>query len=306
MTIVEKIVVAIPSYDRPEMLESTLRRLLLFESVEKIVVEADASEEEKLWAYKRILMKNPKKIVSELNVGRRGSTNARNALLKLVAKNVGEVEYVLLLDDDCLLPHNRVIQIMVDDLRMQDDVGIVGGRWVSLERRNIDPEFFLGGVPKKVARCLTRVSGWVFGSSSKEVYEGKETTAFMMIRMNALRKVFYDENYQGTGFREETDLQRQILQLGFKILTDDRAYVYHLPVEEGGNRNQTEWSRRIYWKARNHTYFVLKWHGHRSFKNIWYMLAGTAILTFYRPSCLHKILSGLRHGYELWNSARKA
>lgn len=299
----DKIVVAIPSYNRPATLRTILRRLLNFEIVNKIVVVADASSQETLRSYKEVLSEHCEKIVAELNLGYRGSTKTRNALLEMVTKNVDEAKYILLLDDDFLLSSSEVLQRMIGDLEMLDDVGIAGGRIVNIEKSKIDPEFSLN-VPKKVADCLTKLSGWLFCTNKHEISYGKGTTPFMLVRRNVLDKIRYDENYQGTGYREESDLHRQAFRLGFRILSDDRAYVYHLPTEEGGNRDLRGIHQRIYWKARNHTYFLLKWNGHRL--GLWYMFTGAVLLTVYRPLCFCKILLGLQQGYKLWKSHKQS
>ena len=293
-----KVLIAIPSYDRPEILGFILKKLVNMKNVHGIVVVADASSQEILKAYKEILSQYSGKITAELHFGRRGSAKARNALLELATRNANGIKYVLLMDDDYLLSHDEVLQRMVDDLEILKDVGVVGGRVINLQKRVIDPDFSLN-VPVKVVDWLTKITGFIFGSSWRRISYGESTTPFMLIRSNLLGKISYDENCQGTGYREETDLQRQVIRLGFKILSDDRAYVYHFTVEEGGCRPNSRMCSRMYWKARNHTYFIQKWQGHQLSTSLWYTFLGIIILILYRPSCFREIFRGLQHGYKV-------
>lgn len=292
-----KILIAVPSYDRPRILDFTLKKLMNFKNVDRIFIVADASSQETLEAYKEILSDPTGKIITELHLGSRGSAKARNASLELTAKNLGEIKYVLVMDDDHLLPNEEVLQRMVNDMQILKDVGIVGGRVINLQKRGTDPDFSLK-VPVKIAGWLTKITGFIFNSNWRKISYSEFTSPFMLIRANVLEKISYDENYQGTAYREETDLQMQVTKLGFKIISDDRAYVYHLPVEEGGCRHLRLMCQRMYWKARNHAYFILKWNSHRLYKSLWYMICGAIVLLLYRPICFHEIFIGLQHGYR--------
>jgi len=293
--------VAIPSYNRPAILEIVLERLLNFETVDKIFVVADASSQEILSSYENVLSKHGEKVVAELNHCYRGSTKTRNALLELVAKNVDQGSYVMLLDDDFLVPNAKVIELMFEDLKTRDDVGIVGGRIVNVTKKKVDPEFSLN-LPKILVDWIRIPSGWLFlvDRNKHEVGYGKGTTAFMLLKRKLIDYIRYDENYRGTGYREESDLHRQAFRLGFRILSDYRAYVFHIPMDEGGNRVIGDAGQRFYWKAHNHTYFVLKWNDFKI--GLWYMLASAVLLIVYRPLYMPKILLGLQHGYKTWKA----
>jgi GT2 family glycosyltransferase len=293
-----EILIAIPSYDRPEVLGAVLKRLP--SEIPRIVVEADASSEEILKKYREVLSSSLARIVAELHVGHRGSAKARNALLELAARNIDGVKYVLLLDDDYLIPPKEVLQRMTDDLEMLEDVGVLGGRVMNLQKRIIDPDFSLN-LPTRVVDSLMKLTGFIFSCSTFKVNFTEVTTPFMLIRSSLLGRLSYDENYQGTGYREETDLQIAIKRLGLRIFSDDRAYVYHLSAEKGGVRDQRSECSRMYWKARNHTYFILKWHRRELIKRTWYTAMGAILLIIYKPLCLGRILLGLQHGYQVWS-----
>jgi GT2 family glycosyltransferase len=292
-----KVTVAIPSYNRPESLRVVLERLVSFENVEEIVVVADAPSEKTLELYKEILLEHPEKTVFALNLCHRGSAKTRNALLKMTEENIGKAEYVLLLDDDFLLPNSSVIQTMIEDLERFNDVGAVGGRMMSFSKLKVDPEFRVP-LPRKVAEWLVEFTGFMFGGRWPMFSYGKATNPFMLIRSDLVGKIAFDENYEGTGYREETDLQRQILRLGYKILSDSRPYIYHLATEKGGTRDQGKMGQRMYWKGRNHTYFIIKWTNARPVRTLWYVFCGVVLLTLYRPQYSCDVLRGFRNGYK--------
>jgi GT2 family glycosyltransferase len=98
----------------------------------------------------------------------------------------------------------------------------------------------------------------------------------MALRVEVLSEdVRYDESYGGTGYREESDLQRQVWKLGYRIIFEPRFYAYHLAIESGGDR-YSDLEDRMYWKWRNHMYFTNKWRYPPHKKILSYM-----ILTLY-------------------------
>ena len=128
----------------------------------------------------------------------------------------------------------------------------------------------------------------------------------MLRRKELLNMVRFDEAFNTpTGFREESDFQQQIKQRGYKLLFIPQAYVLHLAPEEGGNRPGMDIKRRMYWKIRNHTVFILKWNNSTT-KRIWYLFLATLILLIYRPWHVFWILKGLRDGvYTFKNTSGK-
>ena len=124
----------------------------------------------------------------------------------------------------------------------------------------------------------------------------------MAIKMRLIRKgLKYDPEYAGTGYREESDLQEQVRGLGYKIIFEPKFYVYHLNLEEGGNRAINDIAKRLYWKTRNNTYFMLK---HR--KPIYKLILSNMTIVVY--ALLHGIKAfvlasrGLRDAFMIKHS----
>jgi len=249
----------IASYARPSTFALSVRSLISTKIVKGIIAVVDAKDSVELDRYLSILntVRNyGLEVLVDAMQGRRGSTNARNRILDLAEQNLGEGDILILYDDDYVCPGSEAITTVVPWLKMKE-IGLVGGRVVSLSRRSVDPDFYLNLIG--VADGLTKLTGFVF----LDVVHGPRyvdfTTPLMALRIDVIKKgVRYDPSYGGTAYREESDFQAQVRRLGYKIVFEPRFYVYHLCLEEGGNRVLNDVALRFYWKARNNTYFIRK------------------------------------------------
>ena len=125
------------------------------------------------------------------------------------------------------------------------------------------------------------------------------TTPLMAIKMSLIKKgLRYDLEYRGTGYREESDLQEQVRRLDYRIVFEPRFYVYHLNLEEGGNRAIQEIATRFYWKTRNHTYFTLK-HRKPAYKLILSNLIIMAYALLHGGKAFTSAMQGLREALSL-------
>jgi GT2 family glycosyltransferase len=287
------ICVLIPSYDRPNIIAVTLPRWLEARDVSSVIVIAQASNEEGLSRYERVLSRYGDKVVYILVRGRLGSVNARNKLLELAVRN--NCEYGLMVDDDLLLPDGNFTKIMRMYIDQHSDVGAVGGRVIPLRRRAIDPDFFLN-TPIPIADALTRLTGYIFLDVRNGPRYAEYLPHFFMMHGELLSRIRYSKAFETpTAFREESDVYMQIKKLGYKLLLIPQVFVYHLALEEGGDRPRMTMKERIYWKSRNHTKFIIKWVKSPITKT-WYLLNTITILTLYRPQHIGTILKGLRDG----------
>ncbi len=67
---------------------------------------------------------------------------------------------------------------------------------------------------------------------------------------------YFSPVYGGNAYRFETDLALRVRRMGFKIIFDPQAVVYHRRAPVGGARVDVyEWN---YWYGRNHTIFLLR------------------------------------------------
>jgi len=293
--------VLIPSYDRPEVLDKTLSSWLKSNLVDKVLLVVEASSEEMLEKYQKVLGKYDKgRIIYKLSLGRLGSVRARNILLDMATGQA--FKYVVMTDDDYILPHESSLLRMTKWLEHFNEVGAVGGKIIVAGWRE-DPDFFLN-LPLNLADILSRLLGYVFLDVRHGPRESEFLPPFFMMRGEIIDKgVRYDEPFDTpTGFREESDFQQQIKRMGYRLLYDPSPYVIHLAVQGGGNRPKMSMGERMYWKIRNHMFFICKWNG-SILKRVWYALVSALILLAYRPWHVFWIFKGSRDGLSSFKRA---
>ncbi len=292
----DNICVLIPSFNRANVIKSTLPTWLRSRWVSRIIIVADATSDDEVGRYEEILVELNKayggKITYALNKGRLGSVMARNKLLKLAIEC--DCQYAIMADDDYVLPNPEHPARMAKWLKF-NEVGAVGGKVIVVNKRAVDPDFFLN-TPIPIADALTRALGYIFLDVRNGPRYAEYLTPFYMIKRDLMDRVWYSNEYLGTAFREESDVHEQIRRLGYRLILDPEVYVYHLGLEYGGNRADTSMGNRLYWKARNHARFVRKWYNQPL--KTWYLATGALILTLYRPWHLPIILKGLRDGLK--------
>jgi GT2 family glycosyltransferase len=254
-----KIFVGIPSYNRGRIFHYCIRSFAKSKLIKGFILVIDVSsgtEKEFYVQALKELIDRGFEVVYNINVGRRGSVKARNLVLNIAEKSLGSRDILLLYDDDYIYAGDKSIAPTLHWLK-NGDVGVVGGRVINLRKRKIDPDFALN-IPY-LADALTRLTGFIFLNTKHRPRYVEYTTPLMALRVEVLSKgVRYDESYGGIGYREESDLQRQVRKLGYRIIFEPRFYTYHLAIESGGNR-YSDLEDRMYWKWRNHTYFMNKW-----------------------------------------------
>lgn len=294
------VVALIPSYDRPEILESTLPRWLKFTCINRVFLVAEASSQDILRKYEEIVKKyeSTGKLTYALTLGRSGSVKVRNALLDMATRY--GCDFAVMTDDDHLIVNQNCITIMVEDCKSDGVIGASGGKIVGVNKCKVDPEFFLN-LPINLADPLTKLTSYILLDIRHGPRYSEALTPFFMVRRELLDESRYDEIFSTpTGFREESDLHFQIKQKGYKLFYDPRVYVIHLAAEKGGNRLKITMGQRMYWKARNHTAFVFKWNTSR-IKRIWSLALSTLVLMLYRPWHVVSLFRGLREGYGASN-----
>jgi GT2 family glycosyltransferase len=271
-----KIFVGAPSYNRGKIFRYCIRSFTKSKLIKGFILVIDASSDTEKEFYVQALKElidRGFEVMYDINVGRRGSVKARNLVLDIAEKSLGSRDILLLYDDDYIYAGDESIIPALYWLK-NGDVGIVGGRVINLRKRRIDPDFALN-IPY-LADVLTRLTGFIFLNTKHGSRYVEYTTPLMALRVDVLSKgIRYDESYGGIGYREESDLQRQVRKLGYRIIFEPRFYTYHLAIESGGNR-YSDLEDRMYWKWRNHTHFMNKWHYPLHKKILSYM-----ILTLY-------------------------
>ena len=275
------------------------------EGIDSVIIVADATDPVLLDRYKKVV-KNVTNYLSDviydIRLGRRGSVNARNRIFELVDHHFTNNYVLITYDDDYICPLGDWLSPIRKWLN-NEAIGIVGGRVINLRRRRIDPDFTLNFLPH-VADVLTKATGFILLDTKHGPRYVEYTTPLMAIKISLVKKgLRYDPKYRGTGYREESDLQEQVRRLGYKIVFEPRFYVYHLNLEEGGNRAIQDMASRFYWKAKNHTYFMLKYR-----KPVYKLILSNLIIMayafLYGGKALTSTMQGLREALSLKRNQR--
>ena len=295
-----KFIAGIPSFNRPKPLELVLTRLACLKEIDAVIIVADATDPILLDRYKEAIKKASNHfndVIYDFKLGRRGSVNARNRVFELAEQHFTDNYVLITYDDDYICPLGDWPS-PVRKWLSNDVVGVVGGRVINLRRRRIDPDFNLNLLPY-AADVLTKATGFVFLDTKHGPRYVEYTTPLMAIKMSLIKKgLRYDLEYRGTGYREESDLQEQVRRLDYRIVFEPRFYVYHLNLEEGGNRAIQEIATRFYWKTRNHTYFTLK-HRKPAYKLILSNLIIMAYALLHGGKAFTSAMQGLREALSL-------
>lgn len=184
--------------------------------------------------------------------------NPRNIGLPLslnrgVSKANGDI--IVFTDDDCIADKDWLSHIV--KRYKSPKIGGVGGRVVPIERDAL-------WLPTKTKRThLVGRLSWDgnvisnFELGQKPVFVDFLSGANMSFRRELIKKVGgFSPIYKGNAYRFETGLSLKVKKLGFKIIFDPNAIVFHRRANKGGCRvNVYDWN---YWFSRNHTLFVLR------------------------------------------------
>jgi GT2 family glycosyltransferase len=268
------------------------------EEVDTLIVKADSSKREEYERYKETLEKvKDKSIIYEVSDKKSGPTTAKNRVLEMALQN--GCKFMIYADDDHYIPIDSDVKGSLRIL-LNESIGAVGGKIVNLSNRSVDPDFFLN---LAIAEPLSKALGYIFLDVKHGPRFAEFVPAFFMVENEAVNNVRYDEFYDTTnGFREESDFQQGIKRAGYKLVFNPYFYVYHIPIEEGGDRG-VSLSRRIFGKSKANTYFSFKWYSKP--RAIWYVLASSILLMMYYPSSFSEVLKGIKDGIKEYQVKRK-
>lgn len=161
------------------------------------------------------------------------------------ANNLGykeaEGNYIFLLNTDTLLVNNA-IKILYDNIRKNDEVGIVGG---NLYDENMNPTHsflkelyslkneiysnfgFVTKIPKKILKGFLKEKRVDFNYTNIPMEVGYITGADMLIKKECIEMVgFFDPDF--FMYFEETELTSRVKKAGYKVLSIPEAKIIHL------------------------------------------------------------------------------
>lgn len=252
--------VGIITYNRPREVLKCINSVLFQKPDELIVV--DDSEKPKLKELNgvRYYTHRCKRIQSE----------ARNEIISLANYDI-----IAFLDDDTIAQPGWLEAIK--ETYYDETIGGVGGPAL-LVNSNQKLVYKLKTTSRR-QNCITRF-GIVKEQSGRWVPPHTvEVDCFMGANMSFRKGLLvkvggFNLNYCGNGYREETDMMVAIKRLGYKLMYNPKALVYHYAARTGGCKVGNRKNRYI-WIGKNIGYFTKRWYKDRLRSTvIMYLLLG--------------------------------
>jgi len=286
-----KVSVVIVTYNRCEDLKECLRSIfdLRARPYEVIVVDSSSMD-----ATERLKDCFPIKFVS---TGERDRQLARNLGISMASGNV-----VAFLDDDVVVCREWLTEIAKS--YVNESIGGVGGRAIPYATS----KFYVKPHRHDIGKVFSY--GLVIGNFDIPSESLVEVDSFIGCNMSFRRELLlkvggFDKNYKGTGYRDDTDLCIRISRLGYKLLYNSKALVWHKFM---GKHVGRKWS---YWYVRNHVYFYFKnlfiqyRLGFPMFLYYMFMpprdyILKSGVKVKIEPILILNVLTGLFDGYKMW------
>lgn len=281
----------IPTYNRCEDLRECLHSIfdLQIKPYEVIVVDSNSND-----ATGKLKDLFPIKLVS---LKERNRQRARNLGISMARGDI-----VAFLDDDVV-----VCKEWLDEIAKpyaEENVGGVGGRVIPYDAS----ESYVETRKHDVGKVFD--NGLVLGNFDIPSQGLVEVDSFIGCNMSFKRDLLlkiggFDENFIGTGYRDDTDLCVRVSKLGYRLLYNSNALVRH---KFRGKQVGGKWS---YWYVRNHIYFYFKnlFAQHRlNFPFFLYYMfmpprdyvLKSGIKVKIEPILVLNVLKGMFDGYRMW------
>jgi len=236
--------VIVPTYNRHNDLEECLRSLFeMKQPPDEVIVVDSCSTDGTYELVKQFQAKY-------LCIRERSMVKARNVGLRHATGDV--VAYI---DDDVIVSESWSIHIL--DSYEDEKVGGVGGRVLpySTCREACIPVHVQEIDERLIGKVLN--DGIVLGNFDVPTSTPIEVDTLIGCNMSFRRKLLiriggFDEKFQGNCYRDDTDACLRLKRLGYKLVYNPKALVWH---KFRGKSTKLSW---YYWTAYNHTYFFLK------------------------------------------------
>lgn len=238
--------VIIPTYNRAHLLGFTLPKYLNSLVSELLVIDDGSTDDTQ--AIVEVLIQQYPKIKYFRNQQNLGSVMTRNKGLELAAG-----DYIFIGDDDAY-PDKKLYENLINALLdHKSDVAAAREVYLKEDADEQGASITCNDLPPVNFNKLsfyfnTNWSGYVATS-----------TPFMLIKKEVASRLRYDEFYQGSAWREETDFSLSAHSFGYVIYFCSAAKMYHLPkLENKGGQWERSWWYYEYSAVKNNWHFLNK------------------------------------------------
>jgi GT2 family glycosyltransferase len=227
--------VIVPTYRREDALRDTLQDLLKQDCshFEVLVIDQTPSHEPETDAYLQSLADSGK--IAWYRVGWASLPGARNYGVR---RSQGEI--VVFIDDDVQLPEGY-LSAHLRNFVERPEIGAVAGRVLDRMKladgeRHLGEEYTIENLPPE---AMDPGIAWyhidlVHTTKAQRVISARGCN--MSFRRDIFTKYghWFDERFQGSAVREESDFCLRLRETGYQIWYDPAAYLVHLGEETGG------------------------------------------------------------------------
>jgi len=290
----KKVSVIIPTYNRYKDLYECLDSIFALKDKPYEVIVVDSGSVDETLTLEACF---PVRFIS---ITERNREYARNLGISMAHGDV-----IAFLDDDVVVCEEWLDQIVKP--YEYDYVGGVGGRVIPY---GTSKKFFVQLDRNDIGRVFD--SGLVIGNFDIPSANLVEVDSFIGCNMSFRRELLakvggFDENFGGTGYRDDTDLCIRIRKLGYALMYNSKALVWH---KFRGKQVTQAW---LYWYVRNHVYFYFKnfFAEHRfGFPVFLYHMflpprnyvSKSGIKLKIEAALIWNVFKGLFDGYRTWKS----
>jgi glycogen(starch) synthase len=287
-----KLSIVIATYNRHSDLKECLTSIFSLKdgAYEVIVIDSGSIDETKQ-------LKNffPIRYVS---IHERDRQRARNIGISIASGDV-----VAFLDDDVVVCKEWSTHIV--EPYLNNSVGGVGGRVVPYGKCDT---FYVKTSRGEIGKVFD--SGLVIGNFDTPLKNLVQVDSFIGCNMSFRRDLLlrvggFDENYTGTGYRDDADLCMRIRRLGYDLMYHPKALVWH---KFKGKQVKNQWP---YWYIRNHIYFYLKnifpWSKTSLPLFVYYTIfppkdyvLKSGVRIKFEPLLVSSVFKGFLDGYKTW------
>ena len=234
----------IPSLNREKLLYQTLKEFVNSEvSVKLEIIVVDQSDVVNLQLVE--LAREYKNRIRYYNIKEKGLPHARNYGITKAFGNI-----IIFCDDD-VVPSKDFLTNHAKNY-LEKDIGGVGGRVVTENNKRLrKPGYFeKTGVFRKLSCTFTDY----FSGTERQYIEHAQGCNMSFRKELLVQLGGFDERFGGSAHMEETDLCIRLRKLGYKIVFDPIAELFHLKEAAGGCRVEN-YRKLFYWYGHNYMLF---------------------------------------------------